>query len=371
MRFVSGVVGAVCALASLGAGVQPAALVRVDAARLESVANWRQVTGAVRPSRRSALATQEQGLVLSVDVEAGDFVSEGHVLVKLDDVRATLELEGARAAVRSREAMIDERDADLADARRDLALMETSAKANSATPTEVDDALSDVTRAEARVAEAKADLASANAAVRLAERRQDDMTIEAPFAGYVVRKQAEVGQWVSEGDTIIEILALDQVHIWLDVPERFLSVLSSSGGKVRIRLDAIDRELETSISGIVPDVDPLSRLAPVRVEVKNEDGAIKPGMSVVGLVPTGEMQELLTVHKDAILRDDAGEFLYFDAGGRAAIARIERHFAVGDRVAIRPGSLPPGANVVIEGNERLFAGQPLNVSAGTSGAVEP
>jgi membrane fusion protein (multidrug efflux system) len=131
-----------------------------------------------------------------------------------------------------------------------------------------------------------------------------------------------------------------------------------------VRVDAAGLEVESSLTGLVPDVDELSRLAPVWVRMDNRDGTIKPGMSVVGLVPTGRMAMRLTVHKDAILRDDAGEFVYFNAGGRAAPARIERLFAVGDRVAIRDGALPPGAELVVEGNERLFPGQPLNVTNG-------
>jgi multidrug efflux pump subunit AcrA (membrane-fusion protein) len=176
---------------------------------------------------------------------------------------------------------------------------------------------------------------------------------------------------VSEGEAVVEIVAMDEVYVWLDVPEQYLVNLSSSGAHVRVRFDAIGREVETTIAGIVADIDPLSRLAPVRIDLDNKDGAIKPGMSVVGLIPTGHQGEVLTIHKDAILRSDTGEYVYYDAGGRAETARIERLFAVGDRVAIKPGTVTPGMKLVVEGNERLGPGTPLVISgegaAGGSG----
>lgn len=342
----------------------PAASVRVDAARIEQVANWREVTGRIRPSRRSQLATQEAGQVVSILFEEGDRVEAGQVLVKLDDARAQFELERAQAVHASHQALIDARNADLADAQRNLRLVQESFQSGSATNMEVDDEKTQVARAEAMLAEAKADLSSAAADVSLAQRRLDDLSIEAPFSGFVVRQDTEVGQWLGEGESVLEILDLDQIEVWLDVPERYLGQLTGDNAGVRVRVDAAGLEMESSLTGLVPDVDPLSRLAPVWVRVENRDGMIKPGMSVVGLVPTGQMATRMTIHKDAILRDDAGEFVYFNAGGTAAPSRVDRLFAVGDRVAIRDGALPPGAELVVEGNERLFPGQPLNIVHG-------
>lgn len=350
-----GVIGAALALA------QPAAKVRLDGAAMERVGDWREVTGRIRPLRRSSLATQEAGLVISVEFDEGDRVEAGRVLVKLDDERASLELAQATAVRTARQAMVEERTADVQDAERDLVRMRESAESGSATESEVEDAESNVTRAKARLAEAVADVANTDAQVKLSERRLADMTIEAPFDGAVVSKSVELGQWVDRGDSVLELVSMDRVEIWLDVPSQFLSVLEAGDGQIRVRVDAIGAELETSISGVIPQVEQLSRMAPVRIVVPNPDGSIKPGMAVVGLVPTGATEVHMTVHKDAILRDDAGEFVFFNAGGTAAPARINRLFAVGNRVAIRPGALPPGAMLVVEGNERMFPGQPLDV----------
>ena len=66
--------------------------------------------------------------------------------------------------------------------------------------------------------------------------------------------------------------------------------------------------------------------------------------------------------KDAVIRTDAGTIAYFDAGGVGAVLPVQLVFAVGDRYVIREaGGWNPGMRVVVEGNERLFPGQPLNI----------
>ena len=94
------------------------------------------------------------------------------------------------------------------------------------------------------------------------------------------------------------------------------------------------------------------------------------------MVPTGKKEALLTVSKDAILRNAAGEYVYINSGGVAAVAPIERRFAVGNRVVIRSPMVREGVQVVVEGNERMFPGQPLvilngdGVSGGGGGSGE-
>jgi hypothetical protein len=77
------------------------------------------------------------------------------------------------------------------------------------------------------------------------------------------------------------------------------------------------------------------------------------------MVPTGASENMVTVRKDALLRDDAGTFVFFDAGGMAMAARVERLWGVGERVVIRSDALRPGMKVVIEGNERMYPTQPI------------
>lgn len=251
-------------------------------------------------------------------------------------------------------------------AQRDLKRLRELQTSAGASQNEVDDAVTQIKSAEARLATAIADAESDKAMLSTAERRQSDMTIKAPFAGSVVRKRIEVGEWVSEGDPIIELVAIDSVDAYLDVPERFIAPLSSPGATVLLRIPALDLTIESAVTSVMASGDRLARTFPVRVRIANGPdgpaaGRLRPGMSVVGMVRTGEPIEALTIHKDAVMRNDAGAFVYFDAGGAAAVAPIEPQYAFGERVVVRSPVLKPGMGVITQGNERVFPGQPLSV----------
>ncbi len=356
---------ALCTVGAFGQGPPPAT-VRVDIARSEPLETWRESTGEIRAARRSVLAAEEEGLVFEVLVREGDRVEAGEVIARLDATRAEREVRRAEAVLAAARASVAEREALLDNARRDLERVQQTFDRGGGNEREIDSARTSLSAAEARLAATRAEVELNEVLLDLARERVDDMIIRAPFAGRVVSRTAEAGQWLGAGDSVVEVVSLSTVEAWVDVPERLIDRLTGPGARVRVRVPALGDEVDAARFTVVPDADPRSRLFPVRIVLENAEERYRPGMSVLGLTPTGVTEETLTVHKDAMLRDDAGEFVYFAApngqGGYQAVpARITRLFAAGERVAIRAGALPPGSMVVIEGNERMFPTQPLNI----------
>ncbi|MHC4976102.1 MAG: efflux RND transporter periplasmic adaptor subunit [Planctomycetota bacterium] len=339
----------------------PPASVQVDTLRLESVENLREVTGELRASRRALIASEESGRVIAIPLKEGDKLAPNQIIAELDARIASMEVRQSQADCDALEAVIAERRAELAQANRNLSRIETLIQQSSASQTELSDARSLVERAEARVAQSVAQHASSLAAHERSQKRLDDMIIRAPFESYVVSLQTEIGEWVNQGQSVAEIVSLDIVETWLDVPERFVDRLRTENTSIIIRVPALESEFSATNLSIIPVADPLARIFPVRAEIDNPETKLRPGMSVVGLVPTGQQIDVLTVHKDAVLRDDAGQFVYYDDNGVAKVARIEQLFPVDGRIAVRAGRLQPGTSVVIEGNERLYPGAPLNI----------
>lgn len=355
---------AVCAMMvsaslALAQGGPPPALVRGDAVRLEVVEQRREVTGEVRAVKQSIVATEEAGLVTSLTVDVGDVVEEGQVLAQLNDKLLSLEVEQRHALSESKRAEVLEEQAKQAKASRDLRRLEELSSRAGASQNEVDDAKTALAEADARLARVQAELANAEAEEKWAERRVSYMQVRAPFAGAIVRKGTEVGQWVRAGDSVVELVALDQVDVYLDVPERFIEALTTAGAKVELRLPALRETLRATDFTVISMGDRLARTFPVRVRLPNPEGRLRPGMSAIGMTPTGSPIEGMTVHKDAIMRNDAGSFVWFDGGGSARVAPVEALFASGDRVVVRSPMLKPGMTVLVEGNERVFPGQPL------------
>ena len=370
----------IAALQALGAspvlaqGGPPPQLVVVDAAVTRELAQLRSVTGEVRSLQRALVAAQVEGVVEALDLNEGDAVEHGQVIARLDDEIARLDVEEARALVEAAEGSRQEAAANLDRARRDLDRVAEAQRRGSVSESELDAAQTEVSTREALLRQAAARVASATADLGRRERALKDMTIVAPFSGRIVAKTSEIGEWVTPGDTLVEVVSLDRLEARIDVPEAFLRFLDADRGPLSVSVPALGETVEVSgtLLGVIPSADTLSRLFPVRLSLEAGSGVLRPGMSLTAFVPTGNAAPTLTVHKDAILRDDGGEFVYMAVpftsesnpgiNGRAIPARIARLYAVGNRVAIRPGQVQDGSLLLVQGNERVFPTQPLIIT---------
>ena len=177
----------------------------------------------------------------------------------------------------------------------------------------------------------------------------------APFAGLVTARHTERGEWLGEGDAIVELVSLDDLEAWLNVPQEHLAAIERHRGPIRLRFGGSEDEIEAANFRLVQDVAPRTRGFPLVAEIPETRG-VAPGMSVTGWVPTSQKGEHVTVTRDAILRGDTGSYVYtvIDApGGGGKVASpmpVEILFGVGDRAVLRPGGLQPGMLIVREGS---------------------
>ncbi len=342
-------------------GGPPPAKVVLDEARIESVTDRRVATGEIRSPMQSQLAVQVEGLVVEMLVDEGDIVKEDQIIAQIDKARAQIELEKSRANEQSASALIEQRRAELDQAQRDLDRIVELELRGSAGASERDDAETLLASRKAVLMQAEADLLTAQAETRLSERTLNDTTIRAPFSGQIIQTHTERGQWIARGGAVATVISLKDLEARVDIPQQYFAAVNGAGAEIEVVVPAINSSVTGTLISIVPRADSLSRLFPVRIRLHDLEGLLRPGMSVKAMVPTGETKELLTVSKDAIVRTASGEHLFFDSNGVAAITPIVRLFGVGDRVAIHAGMLKPGMNTIVDGNERMFPGQPLIV----------
>ena len=110
----------------------------------------------------------------------------------------------------------------------------------------------------------------------------DHLTIYAPVGGIVTKKYANVGDYVQTGTKIYSIINLSHVWIYLNAYESDLPWLRY-GQQVEVSTETIPG-FEGKIDFIDPVLDETTRTVRVRVNVKNEDMRLKPGMFVRAIV---------------------------------------------------------------------------------------
>lgn len=342
----------------------PPTPVRVAPVQLETVQERRTVVGDVRAVHRSAVAAEEPGIVRELAVRVGDRPGEGDVLARLDDSRLQLELSASLAQQAADQAQLEQRRAELEQAARDAQTLRELAGRAAANPKELADAETAEAVARSRLAQAEQALLLTGARLRLLERRLDDLVVRAPYSGLVVQRHADPGEWLAEGAPVVELVSAE-LEAWIDVPQQVLGQLGGAD-QPTVRIDATGQELPLVDPRIVPDVDPRGRSFRLVARLPHAAGhVLAPGMSLTATVPTGERRERLTLPVDAILRNEAGTYVYAALGGGpesppvATPIMVDVAFVSQGRAVLRDARLEPGTLVVVEGNERLSPMAPL------------
>ncbi len=339
-----------------------AANVRVAPIRVETVQERRLVTGRIRAAQRSVVAAEEPGRVIVAPPDIGSTVDANDVLADLDRSLVETERRVAVAALEESQAQVQQARATYDQAAALRQRYERLIKQGGITEVQLDQAVRDEQVAGASLETARANVASSKATIEQLDIRLAKMTIRAPFAGAVVSKDTELGQWLSPGSPVVAMVRTNQVDAELMVPERMLRELAVDQA-IGVRVDAAGGVFDGRVHRIVPDADARARSFPVLIRIDNDDGRLKPGMSAEAELPTGEAVPATLVPRDAVQVTPTGTIAYVNRGGVASPAPLTIRFTIDDLFVV-DGPLRAGDSVVIEGNERLRPGQELNVQNG-------
>ena len=139
-------------------------------------------------------------------------------------------------------------------------------------------------------------------------------TVRAPFGGVVTQKLTEVGQWVTRGQALCEIVQLDPIEMIVNIPQEFTGRLQESMEKanesdsklaVKIEVNGIEKPFEGKLLRVIPQADLRSRSFPVRIRIKNprvgDTFQLKPGMLGRASLSIGRETEVVLVKKDALV----------------------------------------------------------------------
>ena len=125
---------------------------------------------------------------------------------------------------------------------------------------------------------AKLKIQSLQKAAAIAEERVERRRLSAPFAGMVVEKFRNNGEWVESGDPVLRVLRLDALLVEGYVSAPLVSP-KLRGHKVTVVCDVAGtpRKVEGTIVFVSPEIDSVSQQVQVRAEISNPDLALRPG----------------------------------------------------------------------------------------------
>lgn len=328
---VSGSAGAAPApRAAGGAGPVSVEIAAVKQARLQDDA---QAVGSLNSRQAVTLKPETAGRVARIAFKDGQGVKRGQLLVQLDDTLQRAELSQAQA--------------QLSIARANLKRNEELLAQSFVAARVVDES-----RAALQVAEAQVDLAQA---------RLQRMRITAPFDGTLGLRSINLGQYVKDGDPLVNLEDTSQLTVDFRLPERYQNRIAP-GQSVQVQLDALPgQRYPARVLAVDPLLDANGRSIAVRAEMPSSRGQeLRPGMFARVLIVFSVNENALVVPEEALVPQGGRQYVYVldeqgqgDARKRTS-RRVEVELGVrrGADVQITQG-LKPGDTVVVAGQQRL------------------
>jgi membrane fusion protein (multidrug efflux system) len=330
--------------------------VMVVTSELRDVSDRLRATGQLMAKAEATIAAQVKGQVTEIRVKEGEAVEAGTVLLVIDPERRELE-------VASAQAQLAEAQAELAVAKRNYQRTKRLSKDNVASEARLDE---DRTRESL----ARSAANGAEARLGLARRALEDSTVSAPFSGLIARRHVSVGEYLSIGAALFDLVALDPIEVEFNLAEVDSSKVAL-GHPVEISIAPYpDETFAATVSVISPTIDPRTRTLRVKAELPNPDGRIRPGLFAHTDLGVSERLGVIVVPDDAVVqRADGAVVFRLDDSGRAERRLVETGVQLDGWVEVSSG-LSPGDVVVVRGQTRIDDGVAVSVRQADGQPVE-
>lgn len=313
---------------------QPVRMVRVVEVNGAAVPDGLTFPGEVRARHDSRLGFRIGGKLVERRVDVGAAVKRGQVLARLDAQDVSLQ-------------------AAQAEASRALAEAEAKRYRDLRAKNFVSQAVLDARETALKTAEAQAGVARNQAAYA---------TLVADRDGVVTAIEAEAGQVVSAGQTVVRVAGDSEKEVVIAVPESEVERVRGADGFI-ITLNSLPgRSWQGRLRELSPGADAATRTFTARIAVAHEDDAMRLGMSAVvqAKVSRGDTALRLPLSAFFTRNDQANVWVVDPATLTVSLTKVETAGVVGNDMRVKAG-LQPGMWVVTAGANLLEQGQKVRL----------
>ena len=329
---------------------------------LSSSSEGLRYSASVLPFAEATLSFKSSGYVTEIkqvagadgrrrDIGSGDYVSRGTVLAQIRHQDLKNQLDQAAA-------MLSQAQAQNVQATLDYERAKALYATHSLTKPDFDQAQARFDSSLAGVDQAKANLHQAQLAL-------EDADLTAPFSGYILSRNIELGNLVAPGTAAFTVGDTSSVKIGFGVPEYAVRQLRL-GQQFSIHLQDDPKEYEGRVTSIAAGADEKNRVFAVEVTVPNPKSYLKPGMiaslNLVGV----QNAPVPSVPLTAVVADPAssGRYAVFVATDQSGkwLAHL-RPVTLGEthESDVAVDGVKPGEKIVVVGANSLKDGDLIQV----------
>jgi RND family efflux transporter MFP subunit len=307
--------------------------------------------GNITAWQEASIGSESNGLrLLDVKVNVGDVVDKGDVLATFSSDTVNADLAQAKAALMEAEANAAEAAANAQRARA----LDTSGALSAQ---QISQYLTADQMAKARVASAKAAVASQQLRLKYTQ-------VTAPDSGVISARMATVGAVAGPGTELFRMIRQGRLEWRAEVTAADLPKIRP--GATAVVKAANGAELTGKVRTVAPTVDPQNRFALVYVDLpaaKAKDaGAFKAGMFASGRFELGASEALTLPQQAVVVRDGFNYVFRVNPDKKVSRVKVAAGRRIGDQVEIVSG-IDAASQVVVSGAGFLNDGDLVNVAA--------